>query len=62
LENRTVQDFVEDMDSDCKSLKEILMIVLCTRWRDHKQEVREFYRELKKCQKQISNKNRKGRR
>ena len=62
MENRTVQDFVEDMVSDCKSWKEICMVILCTRWKDCKQEIKEAYCKLKELQKQIFNQNRKDRR
>lgn len=61
IEQRTVQDFVEDLVSDCKSWKEICMIILCTRWKERKQEIKEVYRELKSRQKRISNQNRKDR-
>ena len=58
---RTVQDFVEDMVSDCRSLAEIRMIALCTRWKDRREEVEKEYRELRARRKRISKQNRKDR-
>jgi len=57
--NRTVQDFVEDMVSDCKSLAEILMVAMSTRWADHKEEIKKVYRELKINRKQNSKRGKK---
>lgn len=48
MENkRTVQDFVEDMVSDCRSFKEILTVTFCTRWQVCLEEVKKEYRLLK---------------
>jgi len=58
---RTVQDFVEDMVSDCRSFAEIRMIALCTRWKDRREEVEKEYRELRARRKRISKQNRKDR-
>ena len=58
---RTVQDFVEDMVSDCRSLAEIRMIALCTRLKDRREEVEKEYRELRARRKRISKQNRKDR-
>lgn len=43
MENRTLQDFVEDMVSDCRSLDEILLIAANTRWKDRKDEIKKVY-------------------
>lgn len=51
MENRTVQDFVEDMVSDCKSLKQILMVAASTQWESYKEEIKKVYRKLKINQK-----------
>lgn len=54
MEQRTVEDFVEDMVSDCKSLDEILMVAMSTRWVGHKDEIKKVYCELKINRKQKS--------
>lgn len=61
MATRTVQDFVEDQVSDCKSFKQICMIAFSTRWRHQttKGEIEKEYRELRDRRKQISNQNRK---
>jgi len=46
VKERTVQDFVEDMVSDCRSLAEILTVALCTRWRDHKEQIKKEFDNL----------------
>jgi hypothetical protein len=43
---RTVQDFVEDMFSDCRNLKDILIVAFCTRWKDRLTEVKKEYQRL----------------
>ena len=45
--NRTIQDFVEDMVSDGRDLNQILTVASCCRWKDFKQEIKEEYRRLK---------------
>lgn len=45
--NRTIQDFVEDMVSDCKSLNEILIVAANSRWVNHKEEIKKEYRKLR---------------
>ncbi len=57
---RTVEDFVEDMVSDCKTWKQICMVVQSTRWVNHKVAVSAVYRSLRRRQKDILNRNRKG--
>jgi len=44
---RTVEEFVEDMVSDGKSLKQILTIALSTRWKSYKEEIEKVYNKLK---------------
>jgi len=59
--SRTIQDFVEDMVSDCRSYQQIRMIAICTRWKNHMDEIKEAYRKLRAERKRISNQNRKDR-
>ena len=47
MQNRTVQDFVEDMVSDGKSLNQILIVAANSRWVSHKDEIKKEYSELK---------------
>ena len=53
----TAQDFIEDAVSNCRTWKEICMIIQSTRWKNRKEEVSIEYRKLRKRQKDISNKN-----
>lgn len=48
MENRTVQEFVEDLVSDDKSLNEILIVTANSRWASHKEEVKKEYHSLKR--------------
>jgi len=48
MENRTVQDFVEDMVSDGKSLNEILIVTVNSRWANHKEEVKKEHSNLRR--------------
>ena len=45
---RTVQDFVEDMVSNGRSLTEILTVAFCSRWVDHTEEIKKEHHNLKK--------------
>jgi len=47
MENRTVQDFVEDLVSDCRDLAYILAVAANTRWKNQIEEIKKAYRELK---------------
>jgi hypothetical protein len=54
MQNRTIQEFVEDMVSNGKSLKQILIVAAQTRWvnsfnlwRKSKEEIEKEYRRLK---------------
>jgi hypothetical protein len=47
MQNRTVQEFVEDLASDGKSLNQILIIAANSRWVSHKDEIKKEYRRLK---------------
>lgn len=58
---RTLQDFVEDMVSDCRSLGQIIMVAASTQWKNRREEVEQEYCKLKANQKQISNRNREDR-
>lgn len=42
---RTLRDFVEDMISDGKSLKDTLAVAHSTRWKDKKEEIKKLYSE-----------------
>lgn len=47
MENiRTIQEFVEDMVSDGKSLKQILVVTFNSRWRNFRKEVEKEYNKL----------------
>ena len=62
MEDRTVQDFVEDMVSDCRSWEQILTVASNSQWRNRKGEIKEAYRELKKrmrkCRKEVEDRDR----
>ena len=45
-EIRTIEDFVEDMISDGKSLKQILVVAESTRWKNFKKEIKETYQKI----------------
>jgi len=45
---RTIQEFVEDMVSDGRNLNQILIVAMCCRWKNFKQEIEKEYRRLKK--------------
>ena len=45
---RTVQDFVEDLVSNGRTLQEILHVTFCTRWQAQKSEVMDEFRKLKR--------------
>jgi len=47
MENRTVQDFVEDLVSDCRDLAYILVVAANTQWKNRIGEIKKVYRELK---------------
>jgi len=47
MKNRTVQDFVEDLVSDGKSLNEILTVATSSRWVNDKEEIKKEYRRLR---------------
>ena len=47
MEQRTIQEFVEDMVSDGRDLKQILIVAAnITRWRYCKEEIKKEYRRL----------------
>ena len=48
MENRTVEDFVEDMVSNGKTEEQILAVTMTTRWSNSKGEVVKIYRKLMK--------------
>ena len=48
MQNRTVQEFVEDLVSDGKSLNEILIVTVNSRWASQKGEVKKEHQSLKK--------------
>ncbi len=47
-QQRTIQDFVEDMVSDGRDLNQILTVASCCRWKDFKQEIKKECRRLRK--------------
>lgn len=47
MENRTVQEFVEDLASDGRTLIEILTVAANSRWVSHKDEIKKEYCKLK---------------
>lgn len=47
MQNRTVQEFVEDMVSDGRSLNQILIVAANSRWVSHKDEIKNEYYRLK---------------
>jgi len=58
FQDRTPQEFVEDMISNCRSLDQILVVVANTMWKNRKDEIVEAYHELMENKKRISNRNR----
>ena len=48
MEQRTVQEFVEDMVSDGRDLNQILIVASCCYWKNSKQEIEKEYRRLRK--------------
>ena len=46
--SRTVQDFVEDLVSNGRTLQEILYVAFCTRWHDRTSAIMDEFRKLKK--------------
>lgn len=47
MENRTVQEFVEDMVSDGRNLNQILIVAANSRWVNVKEDIKRVYRELR---------------
>jgi len=47
MQNRTVQEFVEDLASDGHDLEHILTVAFCSRWVNHTEEIKKEYRRLK---------------
>jgi len=43
VEVRTLEDFVEDMYSDGKNLKQILAVAASTRWKNFGVQIKEAY-------------------
>ena len=41
---RTVEQFVVDMTSRGRTLSQILIVTLCTRWKGQEQKIKECYR------------------
>jgi len=61
FQDRTPQEFVEDMISNCRSLDQIFIVVANTMWKNRKDEIVEAYHELMENRKRISNRNREDR-
>jgi len=47
MENRTLEDFVEDLITDGRSLNQILIVAFNSRWRSHEEEIKKMYRKLR---------------
>jgi len=47
MENRTIQEFVEDLVSDGRDLNQILTVAANSRWVNHKEEIKKEYRRLR---------------
>jgi len=45
---RTLNEFVEDMLSDGKSLQQIIAVARCTRWETRIEEIKEIVGKLRK--------------
>lgn len=48
MEGRTIQEFVEEMAAEGKSLHQILTVALSCRWTNHKEEIEREFNGLKK--------------
>ena len=46
-QGRTIREFVEDEISDGRSLKEIIAIALCSRWKNQITEIEKMYKDWK---------------
>ena len=46
MENRTIEDFVEDMISDGRNLKQILAVAASSRWTNSEDKIKETYEKL----------------
>lgn len=44
---RTLQEFVEDLASDGRSLSQILTVAMSSRWRIYKEEIKKEYYKLR---------------
>ena len=43
---RTIQEFVEDLFSDGRNLEQILVVAMCSRWKNFKKEIEVEYQRL----------------
>lgn len=43
---RTIEEFVEDLVTNGRTLKQILIVAFCCRWRDSVNEIKRVHRKL----------------
>ena len=48
-EPRTVEEFVQDLMSDGRNLKQILAVAQCTRWKTYEEEITDCYKKIKRA-------------
>jgi len=48
MEQRTVEEFVEDMVSDDRSLNQILIVAMCCRWKSFKDDIKSVFVKLRR--------------